>query len=53
MERQVFSGIERRLDRLRECLDKLEPFREKAREDFEYSAVEGQADRKSRYSYSR
>ena len=35
MERQVFSGIERRLDRLRECSSKLEPFREKAREEFE------------------
>lgn len=35
MERQAFSGIERRLDRLRECLNKLEPLRDKAREEFE------------------
>jgi uncharacterized protein YutE (UPF0331/DUF86 family) len=35
MERQAFSGIERRLDRLRECLNKLEPFRDKARDEFD------------------
>jgi uncharacterized protein YutE (UPF0331/DUF86 family) len=35
MERQAFSGIERLLDRPRECLNKLEPFTEKAREEFE------------------
>jgi uncharacterized protein YutE (UPF0331/DUF86 family) len=35
MERRVFGGIERRLDRLRECLNKLEPFKYKARDEFE------------------
>ena len=35
MERQAFSGIERRLDKLRECLSKLEPFKSKAKSEFE------------------
>ena len=35
MERQPFSGIERRLDKLGECLSKLAPFKNKSREEYE------------------
>ncbi len=33
--KEVLGGITRRLEKLRECLNKLEPLREKKREDFD------------------